>query len=90
MSTNTKDTYLAVFLGSKTSPRTKAWMALPEAESARRNKRASPPGKHGRKSTTTPFLPWVGRSERQRRLPSALSRTSATRWVPSWSCARIA
>jgi hypothetical protein len=26
------DTYLAVFLGSKTSPRWKAWMALPEAE----------------------------------------------------------
>ena len=32
MSTNTKDTYLAVFLGSKTSPRMKAWMSLPEAE----------------------------------------------------------
>jgi hypothetical protein len=30
MSTN--DTYLAVFLGSKTSPRMQAWMALPEAE----------------------------------------------------------
>jgi hypothetical protein len=30
MSTN--DTYLAVFLGSKTSPRMKAWMALPEKE----------------------------------------------------------
>src|SRR5258708_16104870 len=30
MSTN--DTYLAVFLGSETSPRMKAWMALPEAE----------------------------------------------------------
>ena len=30
MSTN--DTYLAVFLGSKTSPRMTAWMALPEAE----------------------------------------------------------
>jgi hypothetical protein len=30
MSTN--DTYLAVFLGSKTSPRVQAWMALPEAE----------------------------------------------------------
>ena len=28
----TNDTYLAVFLGSKTSPRTEAWMALPEAE----------------------------------------------------------
>ena len=26
------DTYLAVFLGSKSSPRMKAWMALPEAE----------------------------------------------------------
>ena len=29
---NTNDTYLAVFLGSKTSPRMKAWMALPESE----------------------------------------------------------
>ena len=29
---NTNDTYLAVFLGSKTSPRMTAWMALPEAE----------------------------------------------------------
>jgi hypothetical protein len=28
----TNDTYLAVFLGSKTSPRMKAWMALGEAE----------------------------------------------------------
>jgi len=26
------DTYIAVFLGSKTSPRFKAWLALPEAE----------------------------------------------------------
>ena len=26
------DTYLAVFLGSKTSPRMKAWMALRETE----------------------------------------------------------
>jgi hypothetical protein len=30
MSTN--NTYLAVFLGSKTSPRMAAWNALPEAE----------------------------------------------------------
>src|SRR4051812_45823352 len=30
MSTNS--TYLAVFLGSKASPRMKAWMALPDAE----------------------------------------------------------
>ena len=26
------DTYLAIFLGSKSNPRMKAWMALPEAE----------------------------------------------------------
>jgi hypothetical protein len=29
---NTTNTYLAVFLGSKTSPRMKAWLALPEEE----------------------------------------------------------
>jgi len=29
---NTSNTYLAVFLGSKTSPRRAAWDALPEAE----------------------------------------------------------
>jgi hypothetical protein len=28
----TNDTYLAVFVGSKTSPQMKAWMAMPEAE----------------------------------------------------------
>lgn len=28
----TNETFLAVFLGSKTSPRMKAWMALPEEE----------------------------------------------------------
>jgi hypothetical protein len=37
MSTN--DTYLAIFTGSKTSPRMQAWMALPEAE--RRAKEAA-------------------------------------------------
>jgi hypothetical protein len=29
---NANDTYLAVFLGSKTSPKMKAWNSLPEAE----------------------------------------------------------
>jgi hypothetical protein len=29
---DTNDTYLAVFLGNKNSPRVRAWMALPEAE----------------------------------------------------------
>jgi len=29
---STTDTYLAIFLGSKTSPRMKEWMALPDAE----------------------------------------------------------
>ncbi|HEY1542161.1 MAG TPA: hypothetical protein VGG01_07115 [Xanthobacteraceae bacterium] len=30
--TSPNDTYLTVFLGGKTSPRFKAWLALPEAE----------------------------------------------------------
>jgi hypothetical protein len=30
------DTYLAVFLGSKTNPKMAAWMALPEAERKKR------------------------------------------------------
>ena len=34
----TNDTYLAVFLGSKTSPRMKAWMALPDAEKRAKEK----------------------------------------------------
>src|ERR1700730_13253669 len=29
---NTNDTYLAIFLGSKTSPKMKAWNSLPEAD----------------------------------------------------------
>jgi len=33
---NSNDTFLAVFLGSKTSPRMKAWMALPEQERRRK------------------------------------------------------
>ena len=36
MSTN--DTYLAIFLGCKTSPRMKAWMALPDAEKRAKEK----------------------------------------------------
>jgi len=36
MSTN--DTYLAIFLGSKSSPRMTAWMALPEPERRAREK----------------------------------------------------
>ena len=34
----TSNTFLAVFLGSKTSPRMKAWMALSEAERHEREK----------------------------------------------------
>jgi hypothetical protein len=35
----TNETYLAVFLGGKTSPRATAWMALPEAERRAREQR---------------------------------------------------
>ena len=36
--TAANDTFLAVFLGSKTSPRMKAWMALPEGERSAKEK----------------------------------------------------
>ena len=49
MSTN--DTYLAVFLGSKTSPKWAAWNALSEATAAPRSSRAWPPGRRGSRST---------------------------------------
>jgi len=46
MSTN--DTYLAIFLGSKTSPKMKAWNSLPEAD--RRDRRsAQSEGEHPRR-----------------------------------------
>jgi hypothetical protein len=35
---STNDTYLAIFVGSKNSPRMKAWNALPESERAAKQK----------------------------------------------------
>ena len=51
----TNDTYLAVFLGSKTIPRIKAWKALPKLNGVPRNRKAWPPGKLGSKSTRGGF-----------------------------------
>ena len=61
----TNDTYLAVFLGSKTSPRMKAWKALPEAERRAKEQEGMEPGKLGSKSTARRFPPWAGRSVRR-------------------------
>jgi hypothetical protein len=36
---STHDTYLAAFLGSKTSPRMKSWAALPETERPHQRKK---------------------------------------------------
>ena len=71
----TNDTYLAVFLGSKTSPRMKAWMALPEAERRAKEQEGMAAWKTGSKSTTRRFPPWAGHSARRKRSPNAESRT---------------
>ena len=72
----TNDTYLAVFLGSKTSPRMKAWMALPEAERRAREQEGMAAWKAWvEKHQAAVVRPWAGRSARRRRSPSAASRT---------------
>ena len=71
----TNDTYLAVFLGSKTSPRMKAWMALPEAERRAKEQEGMAAWKAWVEKHQAAVSPWAGRSARRRRSPSAASRT---------------
>ena len=68
------DTYLAVFLGSKASPRMKAWMALPEAERRAKEQEGMAAWKAWVESTARWFPPWAGRSARRRRSLNAASR----------------
>ena len=64
MSTN--DTFLAVFLGSKTSAKMAAWNALPEAERRGKEQQGSRRGRHGSKSTRRRSSSWVARWARPR------------------------
>jgi hypothetical protein len=77
MSTN--NTYLAVFLGSKISPKMTEWNG---------NVKKLRHGRRGSKSTRTRFSAWADRSARPRRSLSAVSKTLATRWEPTWSFAQ--
>ena len=61
MSTN--DTHLAIFLGSKTSPRMMAWNSVPEAERRAKERDGLAAWKAGSKSTTARSSPWVDRSQ---------------------------
>ena len=72
----TNDTFLAVFLGSKTSPRMKAWNALPEAERRAKEQQGMAAWKAWSKSTARWFPPWAGRSATRRRSPNAASRVN--------------
>ena len=71
----TDDTYLAVFLGSKASPRMKAWMALPEAERRAKEQEGMAAWKAWVEKHHSAVPPWAGRSARRRRSPDAASRT---------------
>jgi len=59
MSTN--DTFLAVFLGSKTSAKMAAWNALPEAERRAREQQGSRRGRPGSNSTRPRWSNWAAR-----------------------------
>ena len=63
----TNDTYLAVFLGSKTSPRMKAWMALGEAERRAREQEGMAAWKAWVEKHQGAIRPWAGRSARPKR-----------------------
>jgi hypothetical protein len=69
------DTYLAVFLGSKTSSRMKAWIALPETERRAKEQEGMAAWKAWAEKHRRRFPPWADRSARRRRLPDAASRT---------------
>ena len=57
MSTN--NTYLAVFLGSKTSPRRAAWDALPEGDRRAKEREGMRPGRRGSRNITPPLSAWA-------------------------------
>jgi hypothetical protein len=64
MSTN--DTYLAVFCGSKTSPRRAAWDALPETERRARECEGVSAWKAWVERHQNAIWPWAGRGEKRR------------------------
>ena len=64
---NTNDTFLAIFLANKTSPRMTAWNALSEEARHSQMQEGSQRGKRGSKSIKLQLSVWVGLSARPKR-----------------------
>src|SRR5437588_12275838 len=70
------DTYLAIFLGSKTSAKMMAWNSLPEAERGEKEREEIAAWKAWvEKHQRARSSPWVDRSAKPRRSLSAESKT---------------
>ena len=80
MSTN--NTYLAVFLGSKTSARRAAWDALPEGERSVKEKKAYPPGKLGSRNITPRLSAMGGPLGKTKKVSQRGIDDTSNKWAP--------
>lgn len=72
---STGNTFLAVFLGSKSSPRMAAWNALTEAERQAKTKEGIAAWKAWIEKHRDAVVEMVDRSAKRKRLPGTASRT---------------
>jgi hypothetical protein len=85
---STTDTYLAIFLGSKTSPRQAAWDALSEDRAPRKRTRRHRRWKAWVEKNKAALVTMGGPLGKTRRSHSAGSKTRATTSAPLRWCAR--
>ena len=88
MSTN--DTFLAVFLGSKTSAKMAAWNALPEAERRAREQQGIAAWKAWVEKHQAAIAAMGGPLGKTKKVDSTVLLTSPTRWAPSRGARRLA
>jgi hypothetical protein len=81
MSTN--DTYLAVFLGSKTSPQMRAWNALTEEQRRGKSQDGMAAWRSWMEQHHAAIVGMGGPLGKPNRSRSTASKTRATRWAPS-------
>ena len=79
----TSNTFLAVFIGSKTSPKMLAWNALAEPERQKKTQDGVAAWKMWRRSIVRPSSSWVDPWDEPRRFHSRESQTSAMQWEHS-------
>src|SRR5262249_6556347 len=82
------NTFLAVFLGSKTNPRMTAWNALPEAERLTKQKEGIAAWKAWAEKHQSAIVGMGGPLGKTKKSRNAASKIQAMRWVPTWSFAR--